>query len=125
MFMDITVNNLIVLGIYAGAGLLVRHLTGSKLAVAAPWGVFGGHLTLVAFQFAAHCRDLGILPCLALVLPHAWLELAGYSLGCWAGSRLCLNHRPLRQLVIAVGLVILGAFTETFITPFPLGHWLN
>jgi hypothetical protein len=125
MFVEITVNNLFVLAIYAGAGLLVRYLTGSKLAVAAPWAVYGAHIIQAALRFAADCRDLGILPCLALVLPHAWLELAGYSLGCWAGSRLSRNRRPLRQLALAAGLVILGAFTETFITPFPLGHWLN
>ena len=37
MFREILLNNLFVLLIYASAGLVVRHLTGSRLGAMAPW----------------------------------------------------------------------------------------
>lgn len=125
MFMEITLNNLFVLGIYASAGLLVLYANRSSLAPFAPWAVFAVHLGQVALHLPGDFRDLGILPCLAQVLPHAWIELTGFALGCWVGNRLCQGQRPLRQLALAVVIIILAAFTETYITPFPLGHWLS
>lgn len=125
MFIDTALNNLLVLCIYASAGLVVRFLTGSKLAYFAPWAVYGIHILQVAIQLLDDFKVLGTLPCLALVLPHAWLELAGYTLGCWAGNCFCRGKLPLKQMTIAATLIIIGAYTEVFITPFPLESWLH
>jgi len=125
MFFSITVNNLFVLLIYGTAGLLVLYLTGSKLAPYAPWAVFGIHILQVLMKLLINIHVLGLLPCLALVLPHAWLELTGFSIGCSAGTNFCKGKQPFLALAAAGVLLVLAAFVETYITPFPLGTWLN
>lgn len=125
MFREILLNNLFVLLIYASAGLVVRHLTGIRLGAMAPWLVFGAHLVQIGVRVLNACQALGTLPCLALLLPHAWIELSGFSLGCWAGNRLYRGQLPLRQLAAAAVLIAVAAYTEAYITPFPFGHWLK
>ena len=68
--MEILVNNLLVLLIYAGAGLLVKALTGSSLAPLAPWGVFIAHMAMSGVEAYRYATQAGVLPCLAYVLPH-------------------------------------------------------
>jgi len=124
MFMETALNNLWVLVIYTGAGLLVLKLTGSKLAPFSPWAVFGLHLINVIIAFSESASCLGVMPCLALVLPHAGLEITGLCLGCIAGCRMCRNLRPYGIVAAAVALVLAGAYVEAYVTPFPLARWL-
>jgi len=76
-------------------------------------------------RLTANIHALGLLPCLALILPHAWLELTGFSIGCSAGTNFCKGKQPILALAAAGVLITLAAFVETYITPFPLGAWLN
>lgn len=125
MFFSIAINNLFVLLIYASAGLIILRLTGSKFAPLAPWAVFSVHIVQISIAFFSHVSCLGLFPCLALVLPHAWAELSGFCLGCYAGSKLCYGNRLQGQLLAAAALIVAAAFLEAHITPFPLGQWLN
>lgn len=121
--MAILVNNLFVLLIYTGAGILVKALTGSRLAPLAPCGVFIVHMGKIAVEICQYAGQEGLLPCLALVLPHGCLEIPGLILACAAGSRLCKGKKISLHLTAAVALIMAGAWVETCVTPFPLTHW--
>jgi len=123
--LSIGINNLFVLSVYCISGLLVSSVTRSKLAPVAPWGVFSVHMVQTIVIFISHTHWMGLLPCLALVLPHAWLEIPGLVLGCIAGVKLYRGQRPFTLIAVAAMLIIIAAYVETYITPFPLGHWLN
>ena len=125
MFYNIAVNNLYVLLIYGTAGVLVASLTGSKLAPFASWAVFSIHMVQVSLTFWLDVRWLGLLPCLALVIPHGGVEILGLVMGCSVGSKLSKGQRPYRLMTAAVLMIIIGAYIETYITPFPLEHWLS
>lgn len=118
-------NNLFVLLIYCLAGILVKAISGSKLAPFAPWAVFSLHMAQAIIVFFAYASNSGFLPCLAFVLPHAWLEVSGFVFGCQAGSRLCWGRRPFSLIAAATVLIIISAWVETYITPFPFGTWLR
>ena len=107
--METLVNNLFVLLIYALAGILVKALTGSRLAPLAPWGVFIVHLCQIAAGICQYAGQKGLLPCLALVLPHGCLEIPGLILACAAGSRLCKGKKISLQLTAAAALILVAA----------------
>ncbi|MDD3074139.1 MAG: stage II sporulation protein M [Eubacteriales bacterium] len=122
--MEILINNLFVLLIYAGAGVLVKALTGSRLAPLVPWCVFIVHMGQIAVEICQYAGQAGTLPCLALILPHGCLEIPGLVLACAVGSRLSLGRKINHHLPAAVILISVAAWVETCITPFPLAHWL-
>lgn len=122
--MEILVNNLLVLLIYAGAGLLVKALTGSRLAPLAPWGVFIVHMAMSGVEAYRYAAQAGVLPCLAYVLPHGILEIPGLMLACAVGSRLSLGRKIFPHLALAITLIVLGAWVEVNVTPFPLTRWI-
>jgi uncharacterized membrane protein SpoIIM required for sporulation len=121
---EILVNNLLVLLIYAGAGLLVKALTGSSLAPLAPWGVFIAHMAMSGVEAYRYATQAGVLPCLAYVLPHGILEIPGLMLACAVGSRLSLGRKIFPHLALAITLIVLGAWVEVNVTPFPLTRWI-
>ena len=87
--MEILINNLVVLLIYAGAGLLVKALTGSRPPLA-PWEYL---LPMAMSGVEAYRYATGrVLPCLAYVL-HGILEIPGLMLACAVGSRLSLGRK--------------------------------
>jgi uncharacterized membrane protein SpoIIM required for sporulation len=120
----IAINNLFVLLIYCVAGVLIWFCTGSKLAALGPWAVFAIHLVQAGITLTAAAQWMGWLPCLALVIPHGWIELIGLALGCTAGTKLYRGHRPYMLAAIAAAIIVLGAYVETYITPFPFGGWI-
>lgn len=122
--MEILANNLLVLLIYAVAGILVKVLTGSKLAPLAPWGVFIVHMAMSGFEIYQYAVQEGLLPCLALVLPHGTFEIPGLILACAVGSRLSLGKKIFPLMALAITLIALGAWVEEYITPFPLAPWI-
>lgn len=124
MFFEIAANNLFVLLIYCLAGVLILMLTGSKLAPIGPWAVFSVHMIQATIIFISHVSCLGLLPCLAMVLPHGCLEFTGLALGCSAGSKLCFGRRPVFQLAAAAVLILMASYVEIYVTPAPLSHWL-
>jgi len=117
-------NNLTVLLIYICAGILVMGCTKSKLAPYVPWVIFLIHLVQISILFGSAAASMGWLPCLALVLPHGWLEISGLVMGCRAGSKLCLGAKPYKLILISTIAIILGAYIESHITPFPFYAWL-
>lgn len=123
--LGIGLNNLFVLFTYFIAGQMVFAVTGSRLARLAPWAVFSIHHVRVALAFAGFSRTLGLLPCLALTLPHAWLELTGYCLGCAAGSKISMGRRPILLVAASAAVIVAAAAIEAYITPFPLEFWLK
>ena len=122
--METLVINLFVLLIYALAGVFVKVLTGSRLAPLAPWGAFFVHMAQVAVEVCQYACQAGLLPCLALTLPHGCLEIPGLVLACVVGSRLSLGKKIGFYLPAAAALIVAGAWVETSVTPFPLTHWL-
>lgn len=120
--METLVNNLFVLLIYTGAGILVKALTGSELAPLAPWGVFFIHIAQIAVEVCQYAGQAGLFPSLALILPHGFLEIPGLVLACAAGSRLSKGKRIFFHLPMAVALIAAGAWVETCFTPLPLTH---
>lgn len=115
--MDILLNNLIVLAIYTGAGVLVKGITGSKLAPFAPWGVLLIHLGQVVGKLWAYSGAGGCLRCLALILPHGCFETVGLVLACIAGTRLVQKKQISRHLIAAVAFILVAAWLETTTGP--------
>lgn len=122
--MSVLANNLLVLIVYSGAGLLVGAVASKRLAPLAPWAIFAVHLAQIGLKSARYACQDGVLPFLALTLPHGIFEIPGLFLACIAGSRLCRNREARGCLVAAAVLILAGAWVETRLTPFPLAHWL-
>ena len=122
--LDIAVNNLFVIFIYCISGVLVWHFAQSTLAPIAPWAVFSTHIVHSAITMANAASWMGWLPCLALVIPHGWIELTGLTLGCIAGTSFSKGQRPYPLVFAAATLILLGAYVEAYITTFPFSHWL-
>lgn len=115
--MEILANNLLVFFVYVGAGLLVKHLTGSKLAPYAPWAIFCLHLCLVVFRLQAYIHHDGVLFCLRGILPHGLFEIPGLILGCTTGTQLSMGRKNTPCLLMGAALIAAGAWLETSLSP--------
>lgn len=125
MYYSLLLNNTFVLLVYSLSGVLVKNITGSRLAPWVPWGIITVHALEVMAIFWAASLDWGILTSLALVLPHGVLEAPALLGACVVGGKMTQGYRPLGLLLLCWLLLLVAAAIEVWVTPFPLQAWVQ
>lgn len=126
MTIDVILNNWVVLLVYSTAGIIVLRLAGRQFAFIAPWLVFLTHLLGIGLGVGAAVNEIGISLTLAYVIPHGIFELTGLALACFVGSRVVEHRQVWRPLLpIAAALIVVAAFIEVHITPYPIIAWVR
>ncbi len=131
-FQKIAVNNLLC------AGLLLTSFFSFGLI---PILIIAYNGIMIGYTLKLGCNQIGVLPTLALVLPHGVVEMTAILFAAFLGMRISIafieflqsdmeNKRFFSMLfstqnILLLGLILIAALIESFITPYIYDYVLH